>query len=166
MVEIACEEIRTCKVDQPAFKAFLSRWMAATVQIAPFTFNYIMPKLRASALGAAGQCSGAPRGNTMCGRFWFSKTWDNNQGVGEQMSALSVIQANLIQKIPGPVSLDKGGTSKSDPSAGRVDDADDPVELPNSLTRKITAADKAGASILTAGTLGGLLGIMYWITFA
>lgn len=166
MVEVACEELNTCNIDQPAFKAFLSHWMAATIQIAPFTFDFIMPKLRASALGAAGQCSGAPRGNTMCGRFWFSKTWDNKQGVGEQMSALSVIQANLIMKVPGPVSLKKGGTSKSDPSAGRLNGEEDPADLPTILTREITAGDTAGASVLTAATLGGFLGMMYWITFA
>ena len=164
MVEVACETQGTCNYDQPSFKAYLSRWMAATIQIAPFTQNFILPKLKASALGAAGQCSGAPRGNTMCGRFWFSKTWDNRQGVGEQMSALAVIQANLIQKVPGPVSLAKGGTSKSNPSAGS--NSDTPPGLPKLITRQITAGDKAGASILTAMTLGSLLGMLYWITFA
>ena len=101
----------------------------------------------------------------MCGRFWFQKTWDNKQGPGEQMSALSVIQANLIQKVPGPVTLEKGGTSKSNPAAGRADD-DTPAGVPRLLTRDITAGDKAGASILTAVTLGSFLGTMYWITFA
>lgn len=165
MVEVACETQGTCNYDQPSFKAYLSRWMAATVQLAPFTHDFIMPKLKACALGAAGQCSGAPRGNTMCGRKWFQKQWDNYQGVGEQMSALSVIQANLIQKVAGPVTLDKGGTSKSQPSAGTTD-SNTPAGLPKLLTRQITAGDKAGASILTGLTVGGLLGTLYWISFA
>ena len=165
MVEVACETQGTCNNDQPSFKAYLARWMAATIQLAPFTRKFIVPKLKASAAGAAGQCSGAPRGNTMCGRQWFTKQWDGKQGVGEQMSAMSVIQANLIDKVPGPVSLDKGGTSKSDPSAGSSD-SDTPAGLPNLNTRKITAGDKAGASILTGLTVGGLLGTLYWISFA
>ena len=168
MVEVACETQGpqgTCNNDQPSFKAYLARWMAATIQLAPFTREFILPKLKASAVGAAGQCSGAPRGNTMCGRKWFQTQWDNNQGVGEQMSALSVIQANLIDKVPGPVSLEQGGTSKSDPSAGTTDSST-PAGLPNLITRKITAGDKAGASILTGLTVGGLLGTLYWISFA
>ena len=165
MVEVACETQGTCNNDQPSFKAYLARWMAATIQLAPFTREFILPKLKASALGAAGQCSGAPRGNTMCGRKWYQKQWDTKQGVGEQMSALSVIQANLIDKVPGPVSLEKGGTSKSDPSAG-TSDSDTPAGLPKLITRKITAGDKAGASILTGLTVGSLLGTLYWISFA
>ena len=170
MVEVACEPQGTCNYDQPSFKAYLSRWMAATSQLAPFTESFIMEKLQASAQGAAGQCVGtggpgpASAGAT-CGRTWHSTTWDGKMGVGEQMSALSVIQGNLIQKVAGPVTMNKGGTSKSDPSAGSsgdnpVSNTDDPA-----VTRKITVGDKAGASILTALALGGLLGTTYWISF-
>ena len=165
MVEVACETLNTCNNDQPSFKAYLARWMAATTQLAPFTKDFIIPKLKASALGAAAQCSGAPRGNTMCGRLWFQKQWDTHQGVGEQMSAMSVIMNNLIQKVKGPVSLDNGGTSQSQPSAGTTDSGA-PLALPKLATRKITAADRAGASILTALTLSSLLGTLYWISFA
>lgn len=62
MQEVACEPQGTCNYDQPSFKAYLSRWMAATMQLAPFTTNFILPKLKASAIGAAGQCSGAREG--------------------------------------------------------------------------------------------------------
>ena len=165
MQEVACEPEHTCNYDQPSFKAYLARWMAATTQVAPFTSGFVMPKLKASAMGAAGQCSGAPRGNTMCGRLWNQTTWDNNQGVGEQMSALSVIQANLIQKVPGPVSLAQGGTSPSDPGAGNPGSSDPAGPLPQIDTRKVTMGDKAGAGILTAGVLSGLLGTLVWISF-
>lgn len=165
MQEVACEPQGTCNYDQPSFKAYLSRWMAATVQLAPFTTNFILPKLKASAMGAAGQCSGAPRGNTMCGRHWMNTTWDGNQGVGEQMSALAVIQANLIQKVAGPVSMAKGGTSKSDPSAGdQGGSSSSSNPLPQVDTRGITMGDRAGAGILTAGVLSGLLGTLAWIS--
>ncbi|KAL9029141.1 MAG: hypothetical protein Q9196_002587 [Gyalolechia fulgens] len=148
MQEVACEPYRSCNNDQPSFKAYLSRWMAATTQIAPFTANYIMPKLRASAEGAAKQCSGPPNGGTTCGRQWNSSTWDGTLGIGEQMSALSIIQANLISKVAPPVTLAKGGTSESNPLAG-TGDTDSAREDPD-LTRKVTMGDKAGAGILTA----------------
>jgi len=111
MDEVTCEPTQTCNVDQPSFKAYLSRWMAATVQIAPFTEAAIMRRLKASAIGAAGQCSGGANGR-ICGRRWAETTWDGKSGVGEQMSALSVIQATLIQKVKPPVTADTGGTSK------------------------------------------------------
>lgn len=161
MVEVACEPQLTCNNDQPSFKAYLARWMAATAQVAPFTEKKIMKKLRASAIGAAKQCSGGPLGRT-CGRKWTDAVWDGKTGVGEEMSALSVIQANLIQKVAAPLTANTGGVSKSDPDAGT--EGDNPI-LDKSVTRKITIGDRAGASILTAVTLGGLLATVYWISF-
>lgn len=79
------------------------------------------------------------------------------------MSALSVIQANLIQKVAPPVTANTGGVSKSDPTAGT--DGDNPPILEPVLTRKITMRDRAGAGILTALVLGGLLATIYWISF-
>ncbi|KAI4263641.1 MAG: hypothetical protein L6R42_001223 [Xanthoria sp. 1 TBL-2021] len=163
MQEVACEPQQTCNYDQPSFKAYLSRWMAATTQLAPFTKDFIMPKLQASAAGAAKQCSGAPNGGTTCGRTWNTATWDGKLGVGEEMSAMSVIQANLISKVAPPVTADNGGTSKSDPLAGTDTssaESSDPL-----LTRSITMGDRAGAGILTTIVLGGLLGSTWWMSF-
>lgn len=162
MSEVACEPTQSCNNDQPSFKAYLSRWMAATAQIAPFTEAQIMAKLRASAIGAAAQCSGGSNGRT-CGRRWYQQAWDGKSGPGEQMSALSVIQANLIQKVKPPVTQDQGGTSKGDPTAGTHGDSTNVLEP--LLTRKITMGDRAGAGILTALVLSGLLGTMWWICF-
>lgn len=164
MQEVACEPQKSCNYDQPSFKAYLSRWMAATTQIAPFTTDFIMPKLQASAKGAAQQCSGAPNGGTTCGRTWNSATWDGMQGVGEEMSALSVIQANLISKVAPPVTADRGGNSTSNPDAGSGSTSTNPLDPV--LTRKVTMGDKAGAGILTAVVLGGLVGSTWWISFA
>ena len=163
MVEIACETQGTCNNDQPSFKAYLSRWMAAATQIAPFTSDSIMPKLKTSAQGAAGQCVGGSNSQT-CGRQWYSSTWDGKSGVGEQMSALSIIQANLISKVAPPVTANSGGTSKGDPTAGSG--GDNPVVVHDpSANMKITAGDRAGAAILTALVLGGLVGMVVWISF-
>jgi len=118
MVEVACEPGRTCNYDEPSFKAYLSRWMAATTQLAPFTTDAIMPKLRASAQGAAAQCSGGTDGAT-CGQKWAQPQWDGKYGVGEQMSAMSVMQANLISQVAGPVTQHSGGSSKRTLPAGK-----------------------------------------------
>lgn len=119
-----------------------------------------MTKLRASAQGAAGQCSGGTDGVT-CGRRWTQPNWDGKFGPGEQMSALSVIQANLISKVVAPVTNDTGGTSKGNPSAGTVIGGTD-VDNPEA-TREITTADRAGAGIVTALLLAGLILTGSWI---
>ncbi|KAG8531415.1 uncharacterized protein KY384_003044 [Bacidia gigantensis] len=164
MVEIACEPQQTCNYDQPSFKAYLSRWMAATTQLAPFTFDFIKDKLRDSANGAAGQCDGGTDGMT-CGRTWHSTTWDGKYGVGEQMSALSVIQSNLISKVSGPVTSDNGGTSQGDPSAGGGGDNAAEAAIDPNAGHSITTADRAGAGILTALVLGSFAGCTWWICF-
>lgn len=53
MTEVACESGANCNIDQQTFKAYLARWMAASVKVAPWTHDTIMPLIRASALAAA-----------------------------------------------------------------------------------------------------------------
>ncbi|KAL8873158.1 MAG: hypothetical protein Q9174_001327 [Haloplaca sp. 1 TL-2023] len=163
MQEVACEPQQSCNNDQPSFKAYLSRWMAVTTQMAPFTKDYIMTKLRASAQGAAKQCSGPPGGGNTCGRTWNTATWDGKIGVGEEMSALSVIQSNLISKVAPPVTADKGGQSKGNPAAGSGTESHTPKD--SLLTKTITTGDRAGAGILTAIVLSGVIGSTWWMSF-
>lgn len=158
MYEVACEGPGTCNTDNKSFKAYLSRWMAATTKLAPFTFDTIMPKLRASAAAAALQCSGGADGKT-CGLRWTEGAkWDGSTGVGEQMSAMEVFQSNLITKVEAPVTNNTGGTSKGDPSAGTGGTATQPG-LPNAVTKK----DKVGAGILTTLVLMGVMAGTWWI---
>ncbi|TAQ89669.1 hypothetical protein B7494_g2015 [Chlorociboria aeruginascens] len=112
MVEVACELINKCDVDQHSFKAYLSRWMAATTKMAPFTYNDVMAKLAPSARAAAQQCSGGTNGR-MCGLKWINgSVWDGSSGVGQQLAALEVIQSNLIRQVQSPVTNSTGGTSE------------------------------------------------------
>ena len=147
MSEVACEfpEPQTCNYDQPSFKAYLSRWMAVASQLAPFAAADIRPRLKASAIAAAAQCAGQQK--NMCGRRWYQDHWDGFFGVGEQMSALSVFQNNLIDTAKAPFTAKTGGNSKSDPGAGTGDDAE--LILDPALRAPITTADRAGAGILT-----------------
>lgn len=117
MFEQACERQVTCNIDQRSFKAYLARFMALTVKMAPYTANLIMPKLRTSAVAAARQCSNGLDGNT-CGMKWYQPEWDGLFGVGEQISALEVIQNTLVHEVGVPVTETKGGTSEGNPAAG------------------------------------------------
>ena len=160
MYERACETVNTCMVDQRSFKGYLARWMAATTQIAPFTYDQIMPKLKASAQAAAKACTGGEQGTT-CGLKWTDQQWDHTKDFGQQMAALEVIQANLITRVAAPVTGDNGGTSKGNPNAG----GSAPEPKPKALSYTITTADRAGAGILTVMmmvTIGGSCGWMIW----
>ena len=160
MFERACESVNTCMVDQRSFKGYLARWMAATTQLAPFTYDLLMPKLKASASAAAKSCNGGSEGTT-CGMKWTEESWDTTKDFGQQMAALEVIQSTLITKVAAPVTSDDGGTSKGDPSAG----GKPPEPTPSALSYPITTADRAGAGILTAMmmiTLGGSAGWLIW----
>ncbi|KAH0538343.1 hypothetical protein FGG08_005038 [Glutinoglossum americanum] len=158
MREAACESHSTCNVDQRSFKAYLSRWYAATTQMAPWTSDTIIPRLRTSAAAAAASCAGGNDGKT-CGIKWTNDPpgWDGSFGVGEQMSALSVIMAVLIPQSSVPVTADTGGTSKGDPNAGGQGDRA-PLAGP-----KITPAERVGAGFLTVVMLALLLGTGWWM---
>ncbi|KAJ5579544.1 CAZyme family GH76 [Penicillium hispanicum] len=160
MIERACETVNTCMVDQRSFKGYLAQWMAATTQMAPFTYDMIMPKLKASALAAAKSCSGGTD-KTTCGLKWTDEKWDNTRDFGQQMAALDVIQSNLITRVAAPVTSDNGGTSKGNPGAG----GEAPKPKPDALSYPIKTADRAGAGILTAlmmVTIGGSTGWLIW----
>nr|POE93458.1 mannan endo-1,6-alpha-mannosidase dcw1 [Quercus suber] len=159
MFEQKCEASGHCDLDQQSFKAYLSRYMAAAAKVAPWLYNDVKPYLSRSAQAAAKQCSGGTDGVT-CGTIWWwaNETWDGTYGVGQQMSALEVIQANLIQEGLAPVTNTTGGTSHGAPS--NSGNADDQI-----YRTPITTADRAGAGILTALLLIGTLGTASWIVW-
>ena len=154
MYESACEPRGNCNIDQRSFKAYLARWMAATTKVAPWTRDLIIPLLQSSASAAATSCSGGDDGNT-CGMRWTVGNWDGSTGVGEQMCALEVIQAGLIDSVPGPVANGTGGISSGDRSAGTGGD--------NILFTPITTGDRAGAGILTFLVILGFVGGTWWL---
>ncbi|KAK2855592.1 hypothetical protein FQN49_005043 [Arthroderma sp. PD_2] len=157
MAEISCEEAGTCETDQKSFKAYLARWMAASTQLAPFSTDFIMTRLRACAQAAAKACTGGDDGMA-CGLKWTTGKFDGSTGVGEQMAAMEVFQSNLIRKATPPVTNSTGGTSKGDPGAsGRSGD------MGSKALRSINTADRAGAGILTVLLLCTISAVTYWI---
>ncbi|KAF3490707.1 glycosyl hydrolase family 76 protein [Arthroderma uncinatum] len=153
MIEVACEANGNCNNDQRSFKAYMSRWMAATMLLAPHTQEIILPLIQASAKAAALQCNGP---NNACGLYWTKGAdWGTSKtGVGEQMCALEVIQSNLWKNIKGPANI-KTGTSKGDPSAGGG-----PAMKQPSV---IDTGDRAGAGFLTTIILLGIAGGVWWM---
>ena len=161
-VEVTCEPLGNCDANGFTFKGFTLRWMADAAQLVPQLADQIWPYIEASATGAAGQCSGGTDGHT-CGMEWNTTTWDGTYGPGQQMSALAVVGANMIKvgNLAPPLTKATGGTSESDPNAG---DSGSTGSLPSAYTNKISTSDKAGAGILTALVLAGVVGGAAWLT--
>lgn len=158
MFEFACENVERCNIDQSSFKGYLLRWMAGTTQMAPYTYDTIMPLIRTTASAAADACSGSPTQNfkgipgTACGFKWTAGGFDNNVGVGQQMNALSAIMYTMVDKSEGPVTADTGGTSKGDVNAGRNNEAKMPEPRP------ITTGERVAAGFLTTAILMSVVG--------
>jgi mannan endo-1,6-alpha-mannosidase len=164
MKEQACEAVNadgsdTCNVDQRSFKAYLARWIAATIVRAPYTYPQLKPMLETSAKAAAAVCTGGANGTSCGAKWWKGPIFDGQVGVGQQMSALEVIQSNLITEVTGPVTEGNGGTSKGDPSAGTTS----PVGPGDIYKAQVTTADKAGAAILTLLFVLFIIGGAWWL---
>lgn len=142
-----------------SFKSYLTRWMAATTKVAPYTYDTIMPVLKTSAAAAAKQCSGDTNGRT-CGLSWSKGTWDGTKGVGQQMAAMSAIFVNLLplEDVQAPFTNQTGGTSQGNPNAGSQSNPN-----PEAL-KPATTADRAGAGIVTTLVLVGATGMFGWMS--
>lgn len=161
MQEVACETVGLCDIDQQSFKAYLSRWLAATTKWAPHLADRIMPKLRASSIAAASTCVGGDNGR-MCGLKWTERgKWDGIQGVGPQMMAMQVTLANIVGSRPDPVTMRTGGTSRGDPSAGSEDIGR--TEPEGMGLGAITTRDRVGAAIVTATVIIALVVMLLWL---
>lgn len=171
MTEQACEGVNLCDTDQQSFKGYLARWMSATTQVAPYTFDSMIPLIKSSAVAAAKACTGSPSSGyngpagTACGFKWTTGGFDGSVGVGQQMNALSAVMYSLTQRpVTGgndssvPVTADTGGTSKGNPNAG-IPSNDKVPQLP-----PIELKDRVAAGfVTTAISLGALGGVIFVI---
>lgn len=132
--------------------------MAASIKVAPFTHDTLMPLIQKSAQAAAGTCSIGVDGN-QCGLIWTNGAQNDGTwvGVGEQMSALEIVQSNLIDQVDGPLTNKTGGTSIGNANAG-TNSNDNPNQFDT-----ITTADKAGAGIITLMVLSALFAGAWWM---
>jgi mannan endo-1,6-alpha-mannosidase len=141
-----------CNVDQRSFKAYLSRWLAATYRLAPITKDIIQPLLKTSAAAAVKTCSGGT--GSQCGLKWNTGSFDGSFGVGEQMAVLEVVQGNLISEVPDWVSKVKGTGN----STGNVDAGQNSLTADTVIMKPATTKDRIGAAFFTALILIGVVG--------
>lgn len=162
MYESACQQENsfTCNNDQRSFKSIFSRMLGLTSVLVPSTQSTVDDLLEQSAKAAAASCDGGRDGHT-CGLNWNKQTYDGTYGLGEQMSALEVIQNLLIHDMPGPLTADNGGSSVGDANAGL--NTSSANVLQNKLD--IQTKDRAGAAIITAVILMVIIGGSIWMLF-
>ncbi|KAK2753902.1 hydrolase 76 protein [Arachnomyces sp. PD_36] len=134
MTEVACEDAKTCNVDQNSFKSYFARDLAATVQMAPYMQDPVMEKLSASAKAAAKVCVVSGDNDTdesiaVCPLDWRNPSDSDSpkNDVGTQMSALQVIQANLVQQGSAPVNSETASNTDAQGDSTSPSDAGTPT---------------------------------------
>lgn len=166
ILQEACETRVNCNPDAKSFKAYLSRWMAATTKLAPWTADVLKPIMLNSATAAAAQCSGGVNSigtgqGRQCGLRWtMNSTYDGDTGVGQQMAALQIIQGHLIDQVRGTFTNKTGGTSQGDPNAGSQQASLGPNGLAPIV---VTESDRVGAGFITFFTVLFIIGACYWM---
>lgn len=95
MVEVTREPTDLCNANEQMFKGLLASNLAFVTRLAPYTASTIIPKLRASAVGAAKQCTGG-NNRTLCGQYWYKSEWDGTANLEEQISATSIFTSNIV----------------------------------------------------------------------
>lgn len=111
--EIACEARDTCTVDMYAFKGILAQQLVDTVQMAPYTAALILPKINSSAQAAAVACATATSCIFAWGGMGSGSGSGNATGLGQQLSALSFVQALLVEQAGTVVGSGGGGNATS-----------------------------------------------------
>lgn len=158
MYERACQSSKSCNTDQRSFKSIFSRCLGQTAMLAPTTHDTIWTWIQASAKGAAASCVGGYDKHT-CGLDWTTGSNDGNYGLGEQISALEIFNALLINDRPAPYSNETGGTSEGNAALGTNTE----VTALETNDLNITGKDRAGSGILTAVILAIMTGGAIWM---
>lgn len=160
MAETACETSNNCNIDQRTFKAYLARWMASTIKVAPWTEELMTPLLEPSREAAAKACNDNGDGTATCSLKWTTGGFDSSSstGLGENMAALEMIGTALVDVIAGPVTNQTGGTSEGNPDAGMTS-----PDTPTEKVDPIDNSDRAAAAILTIVLMGSMLAGAYWM---
>ena len=102
MTEPVCEPDGSCdNVIVPAIQGLAAQWLGATLRVVPYNIPALSNKIRSSAQAAARQCSGGKDNQTACGMDWTIPESDGEYGLGQELSAMNVIVANLRAKSAG-----------------------------------------------------------------
>lgn len=151
--EVICAPKNNCNTDEKALMAILARALA-NVKYVDTSENIdtssLDTVLQDSAKAAAASCSGGADG-TACGSEWTSSKFDGSTGLGQELSALEIMLAN----IPRKAIQTSNGTSEGGSSAGGA---------ANNGTSGSPAGTN-GAGGLTASTFGLLSVIALAVAF-
>lgn len=158
MIEVACEPQDTCRTEIYAFKGIAAQWLGAIPPIAPYTSDFLLPSLRSSAQAAAKQCSGG-NNKTACGFQWTASKYDGNTGLGQELSALNMVLANLAAKSTGPAKANSTSTRTTSGGSGGQDSSSANSTGSASPASQSSGSGSAGLGSLTVGNavLGSVL---------
>ena len=153
--EIACEAQNSCTTDMKAFKGQLVQSLVDTIQMAPYTAQSILPLLTSSAQAAAKVCNG-----DFCSEVWNGKTSTNaTSGLGEQLSALSVVQGLLVKDAPPESTANSTSTGTSTSSTTKPGSTASGSGAPAAKN----AAVVVGAEAAKMAALAAGLAAMTWL---
>ncbi|KAK5168174.1 hydrolase 76 protein [Saxophila tyrrhenica] len=141
--ETACMSSGTCNTDQYAFRAIFARALANLKYVDSgdnIDTDAIDAVLKASAEGAAAQCTGGPSGK-YCGTDWSAK-FDGTTGLGQELGALEILLAN----IPSNGTQTASGSTSSTNSTGTTPGA------PSGTSQGAVATGEA--RLVSASTIG------------
>nr|POE56284.1 mannan endo-1,6-alpha-mannosidase dcw1 [Quercus suber] len=157
LIEVACAPSRSCNTDAQAYLAILARALAnqraltANANSTTTTSGQTTAILQDSAVGAARQCV-EQNGTFACGTDWTQESWDGTSGLGQSLSALEVILANLPQVALKTSTSDAGTvTGGSAPGDGNATTAS---TSPSPSVPVNGASVKTGSIFAVVGALG------------
>lgn len=97
--EIACEgRDDACTPDMLFFKGMVTRNLASTVQLAPFTKDAISKVLKTNAEAAVKTCTGGDN-NRQCSFSWAKGKFDNETDIPSQLNTLSALTVLLQDEV-------------------------------------------------------------------
>lgn len=147
MSEYECEEKEFCNNNEILFKGIFMRDLALISTVAPYTMDDILPRLQGSASAAAEACTG--ESNDTCGVRWYSKKYDGEKGMEQQLSAASVFTANLVAFDRNDLATQAGGTNATSATTNTTGTSASGTQAASSASG--TSAN--GASVLVGGPL-------------
>lgn len=184
ITEVACAASNNCNTDQLAFRAVLARALAQTRALVPETPLWTNDKpinvsdpynisasldartptwsireridfmLQQSAKGAAAQCSGGNNGTT-CGSDWASNEWDGTEGLGQDLSALNIILANIpITERLATANQSAAEAGGSSGTVGNTNVTTSGADGANSTVADGAPASEGAASSIVMSTMG------------
>jgi mannan endo-1,6-alpha-mannosidase len=156
MYESACMRVHTCKTDQRSFRAYLARFLALTAVLVPDTYDKIYNRMEITAKAVAQSCVGGTDLHT-CGMNWSYPGWDQYYGLGEQMSALEVLQSLMIKDKQTILTLKDGASSIG------VVDFGNQTYVPTAKPLNLDAGDTAGAAIITVVVGITIIALGYYV---